>query len=105
MLIEYTDYVNGPTGPRDKNLGRTAICQNEGICVVQPSLLWKLEGVTGPKWDEEDSWPDKFGEVEVVFHEVGDEGPDNDGDGDEMWKDAETDDFIGDGRDLKTEVR
>ncbi|KAH0613572.1 uncharacterized protein H6S33_005458 [Morchella sextelata] len=51
-------YVNGPTGPKFKNLDRKEVCQNEGICVVQPSLTLKLEGVNGGKWDEEDiPWP------------------------------------------------
>lgn len=60
------DYVNGPTGPKFKNLDRKEICQNEGICVVQPSLTVKLEGVHGGKWDEEDvPWPDTGVEIEV----------------------------------------
>jgi hypothetical protein len=60
------DYVNGPTGPKFKNLDRREICQNEGICVVQPSLTVRLEGVQGGKWDEEDvPWPDQGNKVEL----------------------------------------
>lgn len=51
------DYVNGPTGPKSKNLDRKEICQNAGICVVQPSLAAKLDGVHG-EWDEELPWPE-----------------------------------------------
>ncbi|KAI5815797.1 hypothetical protein BZA77DRAFT_338593 [Pyronema omphalodes] len=31
-------YVNGPTGPKSKNLDRREICQNAGICTLLPSL-------------------------------------------------------------------
>lgn len=58
FFFDTADYVNGPTGPKFKNLDRKEVCQNEGICVVQPSLTLKLEGVNGGKWDEEDiPWP------------------------------------------------
>jgi hypothetical protein len=43
-----------------KNLGRTEICQNEGICVVQPSLTYRLEGVNGPIPEEEDDFLDQL---------------------------------------------
>lgn len=64
-----TDYVNGPTGPKSKNLDRKEICQNEGICIVQPSLAMKLNGVHG-EWDEELPWPDQNSELEA---ETGDD--------------------------------
>lgn len=60
------DYVDGPTGPKSKNLGRKAICQNEGICIVQPSLTMKLGGVHGREWDNEEiPWPNQNGEAET----------------------------------------
>lgn len=65
-------YVNGPTSCKMKNLGRVEICQNEGICVVQPSLTYHLEGVDGPMPDEGDDWLEqllhsqKHGEEEVT---------------------------------------
>lgn len=31
-------FVSGPTGPLAKNLGRTAVCQNESDCKIQDSL-------------------------------------------------------------------
>jgi hypothetical protein len=43
-----------------KNLGRTEICQNEEICVVQPSLTYRLEGVNGPVQEEDDDWLDQL---------------------------------------------
>lgn len=52
----YLAYVNGPTGPKMKRLDRVEICQNEGICVVQPSLTYRLEGVKGPVSEGDDEW-------------------------------------------------
>ena len=47
------------------------MCQNEDICVVQPSLTYRLQGVNGPvssdddeKWAEAVLHPEK---VEVEF--------------------------------------
>jgi hypothetical protein len=66
-------YVNGPTGPKDKNMNRKAICQNEKICVVQPSLTYRLEGV---KPEEDDEWTrnslgiGKEGNVVVEFRDM-----------------------------------
>lgn len=40
-------FVNGPTGPKHKNLGRTKVCQNEDLCVVQPDLTQQPPGQQG----------------------------------------------------------
>lgn len=67
-------YVNGPTGPKGKNLDRNAICQNERICVVQPSLTYRLEGVK--PGEDEDEWTrralgiGKEGNVVVEFRDT-----------------------------------
>lgn len=84
---DYSDYVNGPTGPKDKNLQRTEICQNENICVVQPSLTYRLEGVDGPIWDSDEDEPlaqpgHKPEPIDVVWSDNGEAEPENDGDSD-----------------------
>ena len=38
-------YVNGPLGPRFKNLGRDQVCQGHGRCVVKDSI-----NEARPKW-------------------------------------------------------
>lgn len=58
--------MNGPTGPKHKNLGRTEVCQNEGICVVQPSLTYRLEGVNKPVVEDDDGAKHEAG-VTVEF--------------------------------------
>lgn len=37
------DWVDGPTGPKSKNLNRKDICQNPGTCVVRSNLAMSLE--------------------------------------------------------------
>lgn len=60
--------MDGPTGPKSKNLDRKDICQNKGICIVQSSLVVKLNSLDD---DEEMPWPDQKDEVEVEV-ETGD---------------------------------
>lgn len=67
-LTKEPDYVNGPTGPKFKNLARKEICQNEGICIVQPSIImeWEEELHHG-KWDEGEDWEIPSGEPRLEF--------------------------------------
>ncbi|KAI0654472.1 hypothetical protein C8Q70DRAFT_1058397 [Cubamyces menziesii] len=37
-LVDECKFSSGPTGPIAKNLGRTAVCQNEDSCTVETSL-------------------------------------------------------------------
>lgn len=67
-------YVNGPTGPKDKNMDRIDICQNPGICIVQPSIWNQQEELAkdmygNPLKGEDDD------DIDVVFHEKNNEEP------------------------------
>lgn len=38
-ILDECQYVDGPTGPLDKNLGRTTVCEHEeSPCVILPSI-------------------------------------------------------------------
>lgn len=55
--------MDGPTGPKSKNLGRKDICQNTGTCVVRSNLAMSLEI---REWDSEEvQSPDQSGGVEI----------------------------------------
>ncbi|PUU84262.1 hypothetical protein B9Z19DRAFT_1070558 [Tuber borchii] len=43
MVAGQYHYVDGPTGPKFKNLARKEICQNEGVCTLRSSLTEEVE--------------------------------------------------------------
>ncbi|KAF8534509.1 hypothetical protein BDD12DRAFT_756105, partial [Trichophaea hybrida] len=64
-------FVNGPTGPKHKNLGRTEVCQNEGSCIVQPSLTYQLKGPFKGDDDIDIEWTDNANREARVTVEFG----------------------------------